>query len=163
MPVTLSDSILLAHAGFGVAGCLAALWVFVETLNAAKSNASRIRAASILTACCMAAAWICGGYFYLHFYPAEKAIILEGPWPFAHNIFMETKEHLFFVTAILAMLLPVVTREDLHLNFAARKLALAVSALVLITGLALEGAGAVIDHGVKVALLPRAAWKGSAP
>ena len=153
MAITLSDSVLLAHAGFGVAGCLAALWVLVETLNAQKSNASRIRKASLLTASCIAAAWICGGYFYVHFYPAEKAMILKGPWPFAHDVFMETKEHLFFVTAILALLLPVVTREDLHVNLVARKLAFVVASLVLITGLAVEGAGAVIAHGVKVALL----------
>src|SRR5580658_7593496 len=101
----------------------------------------------------MAAAWIFGGYWYLHFYPAEKAIILKGPWPFAHNVFMETKEHLFFATMILAILLPIVTRENLITNAAARKLALAVAALVAITGLAIEGAGAIIDHGVKVALL----------
>jgi hypothetical protein len=152
MAVTLSDSLLLAHAAFGVAGCLAALWAFVETLNATASNASRIRAASLLTALCMAAAWICGGYFYVHFYPAEKAILLKGPWPFAHNIFMETKEHLFFVTSILALLLPVVARENLNGNAVARRLALTVASLVLITGLAVEGAGAVIAHGVKVAL-----------
>ena len=161
MPISVSDSVLLAHAGFGVAGCLAALWVFVETLNAQKSNVSRIRAASLLTASCMAAAWICGGYFYVHFYPAEKAIILKGPWPFAHNVFMETKEHLFFVTGILALLLPVVTREELYVNAAARRLALAVASLVLITGLAVEGAGAVIDHGVKVGLM-RGGLKGGA-
>jgi hypothetical protein len=91
----------------------------------------------------------------LHFYPHEKALILTGPWPFAHNLFMETKEHLFFVTAILAFLLPIATRERLHSNSAARKLVLSVAALVTITGLAMEGAGAMIDHGVKVALLHR--------
>jgi hypothetical protein len=153
MPVTLSDSVLLAHAGFGVAGCLAALWVLVETLHASNIHPSRIRAASLATAIFMSAAWICGGYFYVRFYPAEKALILKGPWPFAHNLFMETKEHLFFVTAILALLLPIVTREDLSSHSAARKLTLAVASMVLITGLALEAAGAVIDHGVKVALM----------
>jgi hypothetical protein len=70
---------------------------------------------------------------------------------------METKEHLFFVTAILAFLLPIATREKLHSNPAARKLALSVAGLIVITGLAVEGAGAVIDHGVKVALLHGAA------
>ena len=108
----------------------------------------------------MAAAWICGGYWYVHFYPAEKALILTGPWPFAHNLFMETKEHLFFVTAILAFLLPVVTREKLYSSAAARKLLLSVAALIMITGLALEGAGAVIEHGAKVALL-RGGAKGA--
>jgi hypothetical protein len=86
----MSDVILLAHATFGVAGCLAALWVFVETLNAKPENAGRIRAASFLTAACR---------------PQIGSLI---------------------------------------------------AGLAAITGLAMEGAGAVIDHGVKVALLQNA-------
>jgi hypothetical protein len=151
--ISSSDVILLAHAAFGVTGCMAALWVFVETINARPANAARTKTAALVVAACMAGAWICGGYWYLHFYPAEKALILKGPWPFAHNIFMETKEHLFFVTAILAFLLPITTREKLYSNSVARNLVLSVAGLIAITGLALEGAGAVIDHGVKVALL----------
>jgi hypothetical protein len=157
--ISTSDVILLAHAAFGVTGCLAALWVFVEALNAQSGNAARIRAAALMTALSMAAAWICGGYWYVHFYPAEKAVILMGPWPFAHNLFMETKEHLFLITGILAFLLPVVAREKLYPNAVARKLVLAVAALIVITGLAVEGAGAVIEHGAKVALL-RGGLKG---
>ena len=153
MNISASDVILLAHAGFGVTGCLAALWVFLEALNAQPGNAGRIRAAALVTALSMAAAWICGGYWYVHFYPAEKALILQGPWPFAHNLVMETKEHLFLITGMLAFLLPVTTREKLFSNAAARKLVLSVAALIVVTGLAVEGAGAVIEHGAKVSLL----------
>ncbi|HEY1183157.1 MAG TPA: hypothetical protein VGE89_03165 [Bryobacteraceae bacterium] len=153
MNISTSDAILLAHAAFGVTGCLAALWVFLEALNAQPGNAGRTRAAALVTAVSMAAAWICGGYWYVDFYPAEKALILTGPWPFAHNLFMETKEHLFLITGMLAFLLPVVAREKLDSNAAARKLVLSVAALIVITGLAVEGAGAVIEHGAKVALL----------
>jgi hypothetical protein len=148
-----SDLILLSHAACGGLGCMAALWVFVEALNARPENASRIRAAALTTTICIAAAWILGGYWYVHYYPAEKAIILAGPWPFAHIIFMETKEHLFFVTGILAILLPIATRETLFANSTGRKLVLCVSALIAVTGLAVEAAGAVIDHGVKIALI----------
>src|ERR1700733_14133282 len=153
MNITSSDIILLAHAGFGALGCIAAIWVFVETLNARAENASRIQKAALVAALFMVAAGLLGGYWYVNFYPVEKAMILKGPWPFAHNLFMETKEHLFFVTAVLALLLPIATREKLYANAAARQLVLAVAALTAITGLALEGAGAVIDHGVKIALL----------
>jgi hypothetical protein len=154
--ISSSDVILLAHATFGVTGCLAALWVFVEALNARQENAVRVRRGALIAVACIAAAWICGGYWYLHFYPPEKALILKGPWPFAHNFFMETKEHLFFITAILAFLLPITTREELHLNSAARRVVLSVAGLIVITGLAMEGAGAIINHGVKVALLQNA-------
>ena len=161
MPISISDVLLLAHAALGATGCLAALWVFVEVLNARPGSASRIQIAAWVAAGCMIAAWICGGYWYLHFYPAEKALILKGPWPFAHNVFMETKEHLFFATVILAILLPIVTREKLESHGAARKLALAVAGLVVLTGLAIEGAGAIIDHGVKIALLRSSARGGA--
>lgn len=160
MNISASDVILLAHATFGVTGCLAAMWVFVETLGARPENEARTRTAALVTALCMAVAWICGGYWYVHFYPAEKALILKGPWPFAHNLFMETKEHLFFITGILAFLLPIATRDTLYSNSAARKLVLSVATLIVVTGLAVEGAGAVIDHGAKVALL-RVDSKGS--
>ena len=153
MNISSSDVILLSHAGFGVTGCMAALWVFVEALNARPENAARIRTAAFVAAVCIAAAWICGGYWYVHFYPPEKDLILKGPWPFAHNLFMETKEHLFFITAILALLLPIATRENLYSNATARKLVLSIALLIAMTGLAVEGAGAIIDHGVKVALL----------
>ncbi len=159
MNISSGDVVLLAHAAFGVAGCLAAVWVFVEALNAQPANAVRTKTAAVVAAICMAGAWICGGYWYVHFYPPEKVLILKGPWPFAHSLFMETKEHLFLITAILAFLLPIAARERLYSNPAARKLVLSIAGLIAITGLAVEGAGAVIDHGVKIALLQ--ASKGS--
>jgi hypothetical protein len=160
MNITNSDVILLAHAGFGGLGCLAAIWVFIEVLNARPENAARIRKAALLTAVCMVGAWICGGYWYVVFYPAEKAMILKGPWPFAHNLFMETKEHLFFITGILALFVPIAARDRLYANAAARKMVLSVAVLIAVTGLAVEGAGATIDHGAKVALL-RGSVKGA--
>ena len=95
MNITPSDVILLAHSTFGVLGTLSALWVFVETLNAGEKNAGRIRRAASVTALAIITTWILGGYWYLHFYPADKAMILKGPWPWAHTVFMETKEHPF--------------------------------------------------------------------
>ena len=153
MNITGNDAILLAHAMLGVLGTLAALWVFVETLNASEENATRIRAAALGVTVCMVAAWIVGGYWYLHFYPAERSLILAGPWPLAHSVFMETKEHLFLATLILSLYLPIAAADRLHTNAAARRMVLRVAMLIVLTGMVLEGSGAIIDHGVKVALL----------
>lgn len=152
MNITNSDVIILGHAAFGVIGILMALWVFVETLNPGPDNATRIRAVALGVSCCMGAAWILGGYWYVHFYPADKALILKGPWPFAHNLFMETKEHLFFVTLILSFYLPIAAWEKLYTNGTARRMVLSVTMLIVLTGLAIEGSGAVIIHGAKIAL-----------
>lgn len=159
MNITPSDVILLAHSTFGVLGTLSAVWVFVETLNARAENTGRIRKASLVTALAMLAACIVGGYWYLHFYPADKVTILKGPWPWAHSLFMETKEHLFFITLILSFYLPIAARDKLHANAMARKMVLCVAMLIALSGLAIEGAGAVINHGAKVALI-RAAPEG---
>lgn len=152
MNITNSDVILLAHATLGVLGTLAALWVFVEALNAQKENAARTRTASYAVAAFMVAAWIVGGYWYLHFYPAEKAIILKGPWPFSHNLFMETKEHLFLATLVLSLYLPIAAAEKLYASRGARNMVLCITLLIALTGLSIEGAGAIVNHGVKVAL-----------
>ena len=116
MKLTISDVVLLGHAACGILGTLAALWVFVEVLNAREENARRIRWGATAVVICMCAACVLGGYWYLTAYPAEKAIILKGPWPSAHNVFMETKEHLFFVTLILALYLPIAAAEQLDAN-----------------------------------------------
>jgi hypothetical protein len=146
-----SDVILLAHATFGVLGTLSAVWVFVEALNARQENADRTRKAALFVAASMFVAWMLGGYWYLHFYSADKVMILKGPWPFAHNIFMETKEHLFFLTLILSFYLPIAAWEKLWANSNARKMVLCVSMLVVLTGMAIEGSGAIINHGAKLA------------
>jgi hypothetical protein len=153
MNITMNDVILLGHATFGILGTLSALWVFVEVLNAREENATRIRTGVTAVVISLSVACVLGGYWYLHFYPAEKAIILQGPWTFAHNLFMETKEHLFFITLILALYLPIAAAEKLYANAGARTMVLCVTLMIVITGLAIEGAGAIIDHGVKVALL----------
>jgi hypothetical protein len=153
MNITPSDAILLAHSTFGVLGTLSAVWVFVETLNAREENTRRIRTASLIAALAIIATWILGGYWYLHFYPADKATIVKGPWPWAHTLFMETKEHLFFITLILSLYFPIAARERLYANAMARKMVLCVAMLIALSGLAIEGAGAVINHGAKVGLL----------
>lgn len=148
----MSGLILLSHPVFGVLGIILAVWVFVDTLNASAANAGRIRGVANAVAILMVLAWIFGGYWYVSFYGADKAVILEGPLPWAHSVVMETKEHVFFITLVLAILLPIAARANLAANKTARTMVLVVSALVALSGLAIEGAGAVISFGAKAAL-----------
>jgi hypothetical protein len=149
----MSDIILFAHPTFGVLGIIAAVWVFVETLNASDANAARIRTAALAVAVFIGLAWVFGGYWYVHFYAPEKAIILKGPMPWAHNFVMETKEHLFFIPLVLAFYLPLATRNRLAGNAVAKAMVLSVAALVALSGFAIEGGGAMINYGVKSAFV----------
>lgn len=147
------EIILLMHPTFGVLGLIAAVWVFVEALNASDANAGRIRTAGVLTAILIWLAYIIGGYFYVLYYNADKAIILQGPWPYAHSFFMETKEHAFFMLLMLATFLGIAVQTNVARLAGARQLVLYTSGLVVLMALAMEGAGAMISMGVKVALL----------
>jgi uncharacterized membrane protein len=146
-----SDMILFAHPTVGVLGILASVWVLVEALNATDRNQTRTRVFAWIAALCIIAAWILGGYWYTLYYAPEKAIILKGPWPWAHDIVMETKEHLFFIPLILALFLPIAAAKNLARNTAARAVVIATVLFMIVSGLAIEGAGALINFGVKVA------------
>ncbi|HEV2327939.1 MAG TPA: hypothetical protein VGY56_04015 [Verrucomicrobiae bacterium] len=151
----MNEILLMAHVLFGVACILAALWVFVDALNATEANQKRIQWISRATAVFMWIAFIIGGYWYVVFYPADKAIILKGPWPFAHKYFMETKEHLVIMLLLLTTYLPIAAGNDLAANKDARRLVLWVSAIIPLLALMIEGHGAIIAMGVKVALLAK--------
>jgi hypothetical protein len=143
----------MAHVLFGVACLVATVWVFVDALNASQSNQNRIRTLSCAAAAFMWLAFLIAGYWYVVFYKDDKAIILKGPWPFAHNFFMETKEHLVIVLVMLSTYLPIAAGSNLSGNRDARQVVLWVSGLVVLLALAMEGEGAIIAMGVKVGLL----------
>jgi hypothetical protein len=147
---------VIIHVVFGMFGILAALWMFVETLNSTETNQRRIEIASVVLVICIWLSYVLGGYYYVNYYAASKAVILAGPFPSAHKFFMEVKEHLFFMVLLLATYAPfAVYGERLYSNKGARHLVLAVSALVVILGLVMDGSGAMIIMGEKLGLLRR--------
>jgi hypothetical protein len=157
----MKDILLFLHPTFGVLGLLAAVWVFVEVLNASAANHRRLWLASLAVTGCFVLAWVLGGWYYVVFYHTDKALILQGPFPWAHNFFMETKEHLFFIPLILALYLPFVTRLRVNVNRTARAMVLVVAGLIVLDGLVLEGAGAIINWGAKSALAQTASAQGA--
>jgi len=151
----MKEILLMAHVMMGVTCILATLWVFVEALNANEANQGRINILSRLAPLAMSICFLIAGYWYVNIYPADKAIILKGPWPFAHEFFMETKEHLVILLLILTAYLPIAASGNLAVNRNARTLTLWVTALIVLTGLVMEGEGGIISMGVKVSLLSR--------
>src|ERR1039458_5299929 len=140
----MNQLILMAHVFFGVACVLAAVWIFVEVLHASAANQVRIRRMSWAAAIVMWLAFLIGGYWYVVFYKADKSIILKGPWPFAHNFFMETKEHLVIMLLLLVTYLPIAASNNLAANRGARQVVLWVSGMIALLALLVEGEGAII-------------------
>jgi len=137
---------LLSHAGIGVTCLLGAFWVLVESSRGEGFSSVGQGAAWL----CAFAAWgalLFGGFLYITAYPETKPVILAGPWPWAHKIVMETKEHVFFGLLGCASLLPFATRHSGGKRAAGR-----LAAVVVVLGLAMEGMGAVIALAARVAL-----------
>ncbi len=151
----MNEVILMAHVLFGVACLIAAVWLFVDVLQANEGNITRIQRISWGAAGCMWLAFLIGGYWYVTAYKVDKAIILKGPWPFAHSMVMETKEHLVIMLLLLVTYLPIAASDNLVASKDARKLMLWVTAIIAVLALSMDGEGAIIAMGVKVGLLPR--------
>ena len=122
----------MVHPTTGALAIFCAIWFMVEVLNASESNRGRTRLAALSSMWLMVATYIAGGYWYVVYYAADKAVILKGAWPFAHTFFMEAKEHAFFITLILSMFLVIVARrEDFVRSRSARVLAVWIGLLVI--------------------------------
>jgi hypothetical protein len=144
---------LMSHAVLGSLLGLAGVWLFVDVLNAKEENQASIRSMGLIIAILMWLTYLLAGYFYVVDYGADKAIILKGPWTFAHDFFMESKEHVVMMLLLLATYVAIITRNNLAVNKGARKITLWSTALLILTTVAMEGAGAIISMGVRVGCL----------
>lgn len=148
------EVILMLHPTTGILAILAATWLFADALNINPNVIPRIKLLSVVQAIMIWLSFIFGGYWYMMYYSSDKAIIKMGPWPLAHSFFMESKEHVFLMLLLLCTYLPIITfSNNLLVNKQTRHLVLWVAALIVFMALAMEGAGAIVSLGVKVALL----------
>ncbi len=97
----------MVHVALGVIGLMFAVALFVDVLNVNKGNFERIKKLSLAVAVLIVLAYIIGGYWYVVYYGHDRDIIKAGQWPWAHNYFMEVKEHLFFMMLLLGIYLPI--------------------------------------------------------
>jgi hypothetical protein len=150
-----SDVVLMTHVLFGMLCIVTSVWVFVDVLNASEANQARVRGLSIAVAVFMWLAYLIGGYWYVVFYSTDKALILKGPWPFAHEFFMEMKEHVVLMLLLLATYLPIASSSNLFVNKSSRNVVLWVAGLIALIGMAMDGSGAIIGMGAKIGLLAK--------
>jgi hypothetical protein len=150
--------ILMSHVLFGVLGTLVAVALFFDVLNLSQANITRVKRLCLVAVILFVLSYLMGGYWYVVNYAAEKALILAGPWPWAHTYFMEVKEHLFFMIILLALYLPMlVYNKQLLERTGIEVITLTVLGLLVILGLTMDGFGAIIAMGSKVSTLAKIA------
>lgn len=128
------------HLGFAIIGIDAFLWLLGKLIGHGGSRKSSVITSAVGVAA-FAASWLAGGYYYVvHYGTLVRPVIKGGAAPWAHNIIMETKEHIFLfilplaVTVLLITLLESEDMERLGLRRPAAWLAGTVAGLGLLIG-----------------------------
>lgn len=97
------------HLGFAIVGIDAFLWLLGKLKGDEGSQKSMIFTA-VVGALAFVASWLAGGYYYVVYYGTlVKPVIKSGLAPWAHNIVMETKEHIFLFIIPLAITMFLLT------------------------------------------------------
>lgn len=139
------------HLGFAIIGIDAFLWLLGKLRGDGGSQKSMIVTAAI-GVLSFIASWLIGGYYYVVYYGAlVKPAIKAGLAPWAHNIIMETKEHIFLFIIPLAMttlLITLLNKEDM-LKFKLRGPAIWLSIFVAGLGLLIGAMGFVISAAAR--------------
>lgn len=150
------SSLIGLHAALGEAGVVAFLWVFIELLNPDGKRVKRAKMAALIGVLFLFLSWLVGGYYYVNFYGASvKPIIKGGPMPWAHDIFMEIKEHIFLFLPFLSLMAFGLIRKyekDIIKSGDARKAVLLISLLIILIGIMMAGMGYIISSGARAAL-----------
>lgn len=125
------DLVLFAHIILGLALIVIPIIILLEL----RRKSSLLKPLSAIAASISWLELLPAGFLYINFYPATKTLIKAGAWPWAHSIFMETKEH-------WGLLLPVFATVAALLVFTGRAkesrkwwiLVIALTALIGVMG-----------------------------
>jgi hypothetical protein len=147
-----TKNLVLFHSISGGLAALALVWVLIEVKYPADRSLTRVRIASYFATLLVAAGcWLAGGYNYLTTYGSQvKPVILAGPYPWAHEIIMEAKEHVFVFLPIIALAISItlsVLSKDILLSDTNLRRALSITAyLALFMVLFMFLMGAIISN-----------------
>ncbi len=133
---------LIGHILFGLIGVFASLGVTLALVGK-KYNHSLARYSSITAFVAYMLSWLLGGWYYVTFYGSVvKPVIKDGPYPWAHLIVMESKEHIFLMLPILAAVLAIVIWLGRGKGNAVAVLSILttiIAVFILITGVVISG------------------------
>jgi len=98
------------------------------------------------------ASWIAGGYYYVTYYGTlVKPVIKSGLAPWAHDIIMETKEHIFLFViplAITVLFITLLEKRDMD-RLRLRRLTGRLSLTIVILGLLIGAMGFIVSAAAR--------------
>ncbi len=151
-----TKNVVLLHSISGGLVALALVWIILELRSPIDRSLSRARVASYLAAFFVTVGcWIAGGYNYLTSYGSQvKPVILAGPYPWAHEVVMEAKEHVFvflpIIVLALSITLSVFDRDIFMSDTKFRRALIMIAGLALFMVLLMFLMGAIISNAGKI-------------
>jgi len=140
------------HLGLAIIGIDAFLWLFGKLRGHGSQSQKSHFVPATIGAASFVLSWIIGGYYYVVYYGAQvKPAIKSGLAPWAHNIVMETKEHIFLFIIPLAMTVVFITllnKENME-RLKLRRLAGYLSLTIVILGLLIGAFGFIISAAAR--------------
>lgn len=95
---------IVAHVILGLCG-LAATYAVALNLRKREIPLPFLKAVSLTAILSYLGSWATGAYYYvLQYGKAVKPVIVAGKYPWAHTIFMESKEHVFLLIPFLSLM-----------------------------------------------------------
>jgi hypothetical protein len=151
--------LVMIHSTFGALAALGLTWVIVELRHLTPKGLARAKFASITAAFFnVVGCWFVGGYYYLTVYASElKPVIVGGAQPWAHQIIMETKEHVFLFLPVISLALMCTLvflgkNQTLFEDSKTRKAITALALLALVMIIVTFVFGALISNAARIGL-----------
>lgn len=144
---------LVVHVVAGVVGVIAAYTILIEILRR-EPQVKKLVTASVFSLVGYLLSWVSGGYYYLTFYGSQvKPLILNGPYPLAHSIFTEAKEHVFIFLPLIAAvtcLLVCANKAKLTQSGALKKSFTWLTVIQVVLGVFVTVAGFIMSGSVRL-------------
>lgn len=150
-----SQIIVFLHIAFGEAAGASLLWGVKELMFLTEHRLKWLKASLWAAFTSVMLAWVFGGSYYLFLYPQVKPIIKEGPETWAHLVFTESKEHIFFFLPVIIFLLAIFVHKKGHLLLQHASLKKKILYLTLFSALlvfSMAFMGYMITWGARTAL-----------
>lgn len=143
--------ILISHVFLGLLGVVAFYAVWMGLLKQ-KLSLKILRFASLTGLIAFILSWLNGVYYVVYYSKIVRTIIKTGQYSWAHNIFMEAKEHIFlfvpFLSAVVFLILWFLG-DKLENESNLKRSTVALTGLVTVLGIIITLSGLLISGAVR--------------
>ncbi len=147
---TILASALILHIVLGLVGLACIHFALMQLIRREPPYGFVVKA-SFSAVVFLLLSWASGAYYYVTYYGnAVKPRILDSAYPWAHQVIMESKEHVFLLIPFLAIavwLSSLALRKNDNVNLKTAAAAVAAAALAL--GVFVAAAGIIVSGAVR--------------